>query len=274
MSIEIFADVIVQGLIFSLPVMAVFLTSTVLGFDDLTVEGSFSTGGAMISCLLLMKMNPWVAFFLCGLAGACLGATTAMIHTRLGVSTLLSGICVTIGAFSSNLRFAGSNVPLQHVSTMLEGPAAPFIIIAIIFGWLFTLSWFLRTEGGLFIKACGRNRLLLLQLGRSPDRYVVFTVALANMLTAWSGALFVQWAGFFSITGSMGILIIALAGVIMGSFLSEAFGIALIIGAVLYQAIFAITISLGVDPVWNNLIKAVMIVGLLRTTRRQIRCSN
>jgi len=274
MFVDLLLDLFEQGLIFSLPVMAVFLTSKVLGFDDLTVEGSFCTGGAVMSCLLLLNIHPWLAFLACGIAGGILGSSTAFMHTRLGISPLISGICVTTGVFSLNLKLAGSNIPLQGSKTMLTGAVALPILAAVTLFCLIMLGWLLKTEIGLFMKACGRNRNLLRQLGRNPDHYIWLNLALANTLTAWSGALFVQWSGFFSITGGLGTLIIALAGLILAGLISEKFGYALVLGAILYQTIFAVTVSIGIDPVWNNLIKALLIIVLMQSTKRWLPCSN
>jgi putative ABC transport system permease protein len=117
---------------------------------------------------------------------------------------------------------------------------------------------------GLLLRSLGSNPQMLVNLGKSIDGYKIFGLMIANSLIAVGGSLFVQVSGYFSIFGNVGTLVIGLTGLILAELIKPVFGIALIVGATMVQALFAFTIEMGLDPVWNNLIKAVLIVFLVQ----------
>lgn len=261
----IIQGIIERGLIFSISVMAIYITSRIIHFDDLSVEGSFGLGGALMA-LLLTRNIPWIiAFPLVIAAGAIAGLATALLHTKLKLNNLISGIVVTTALFSINLKIAGSNMVLGNKATLFDliaGAASMKIIILfpVICGLLLLIKWFLNTECGFLLKAVGDNPQMLTNLGKNADTYTIAALMLANGLTAFAGALFVQYVGYFSIWSSVGILIIALAGLILSETLGQGFGFNLLVGAILYQAIIAATFEFNVDPEWNKLITALLII--------------
>lgn len=257
---------ILQGLIYSLVVLGVYLSSRVLKFDDLTTEGSFGYGGAITAVMISAGLNQWLTAPLAMLGGLCAGLVTGLLHTKLNMNNLISGLVVTTGLFSICLALAGSNRSLA-----IEAPEllTLILIVAVIYG---LLSKLFASEIGLLLKALGNNPQLLTSLGKSVDGYKIAGLALANSLTALAGCLFVQASGFFSITGNVGTLVIGLAGLILGEVFSSRL-IGLILGAILYQAIFALTIELELEPMWNNLIKASLIVGLIQLRRGRLCCN-
>jgi len=261
----IIQGIIERGLIFSISVMAIYITSRIIRFDDLSVEGSFGLGGALMALLLTRSIHWAIAFPLVIAAGAIAGLATGLLHTKLKLNNLISGIVVTTGLFSINLKIAGSNMVLGSKPTLFDlipGAANMKIIILlpVISGLLLIIKWFLRTECGFLFKAVGDNPQMLTNLGKNAHTYTIAALMLANGLTAFAGALFVQYVGYFSIWSSVGILIIALAGLILSESLGQAFGFNLLIGAILYQAIIAATFEFNVDPEWNKLITALLIV--------------
>lgn len=269
MFLDLLLHILEQGLIYSLVVMAVFLTSRVIHFDDLTVEGSFGLGGALASGVFLMGFSPWVSVPLAIFGGGFCGWLTGLLHTRFRLNHLMSGLVVTTGLFSVVLRIAGSNVAFSEEKTLFVG-IPPFLLLGSIVGvscWVVTLL--LRSEVGLLLRTAGSNPRMLTNLGRSIAGYKIIALCVANALTALAGALFVQWCGFFSITGNVGTLVIGLAGLILGESLRPRFGWNLICGAILYQAIFALTIEMHLNPAWNNLIKAGLIVFLIQLKPKQ-----
>jgi putative ABC transport system permease protein len=128
---------------------------------------------------------------------------------------------------------------------------------------LYTIQWLLKTECGFLFRAVGDNQQMLINLGKNPHHYTIATLMLSNALTALSGALFVQYVGYFSIWASVGILIIALAGLILSENFGRGFGINMLIGAIIYQAIIAATFEFNVDPEWNKLITALLIICMI-----------
>lgn len=271
----IIQGIIERGLIFSVSVMSIYLTSRIIKFDDLSLEGSFGLGGALTALLLVQyNVSCMLTMLIVIVAGALAGLVTALLHTQLKLNNLISGIVVTTALFSINLKIAGSNMILKNASTLFElipinaiARMKIILLLPLVSGLLLFLRWFLSTECGFLFTAVGDNRQMLTNLGKNPKLYTIATLMLANALTAFSGSLFVQYIGYFSIWSSVGILIIALAGLILSETVAKGFGFNLLIGAILYQAIIAATFEFNVDPEWNKLITALLIIIMIALKR-------
>lgn len=262
----IIQGIIERGLIFAVCVIALYLSSRILKFDDLSLEGSFGLGGAVMA-LLLSKNVPWhIAFALVVISGACAGLATGLLHTKLKLNNLISGIVVTTALFSINLKIAGSNMIIGNKATIFSLLPASMahmkiiILISVVCTVLYTIKWLLSTEYGFLLHAVGDNPQMLINLGKNPQLYTISMLMISNALTAFSGALFIQYVGYFSIWAGVGILIIALASLILSETINHTFGYSLIIGSILYQTIIAITFECNVDPEWNKLITALLII--------------
>lgn len=264
--IEIMQTIVEQALIYSLVICGVYLTSRVIGFDDLSVEGSFGLGGALITVGMSFGYSPWLMLPIVIMGGMCVGLMTGLLHTRLGINNLMSGIIVTTALYSINLKVGGAlltcTAPTIFQQAVAVGlPAAKIIFLTLLVGTIISgLVWFLNSEPGYLLQAVGCNPQMLTNLGKSIARYKLLGLALANGLTALGGALFAQYLGYFSMGASVGTLIIALAGLFLGEVLVYQWYLAVVVGAIAYQAIFASTIELGIAPVWNKLIIASIIV--------------
>lgn len=256
-------SVVEQGFIYALVVFGVHISSEIIAFDDLAVEGSFSAGGALAAFLAASTVNCWWALPLAFCLGCCIGVVTCFLHVRCGLNNLLSGIVVTTSLFSINLKWVGTHVAFAEGATIFD-QVPPLAILFLLIGscWLF-MQWFLQTEVGFLLRALGCNPRMLTNLEKSVGLYKAFGLMLSNALSALAGALFVHYLGFFSITGGIGILIIALASHILGKIICKKSLGGLILGAIAYQAVIALTVELQVDPAWNKLIAAVMIVLLI-----------
>lgn len=261
--------IIERGLLFSIGVMAIYLTSRIIKFDDLTVEGSFGLGGALTSLLLVYSIPWWIALPVVAISGACAGLVTGLLHTKLNLNNLISGIVVTTALFSINLKIAGSHLIFgqqKSIFSLLPSQASSLkilVLIPLIIGLLLIIRWLLNTEFGFLLKAVGDNPQMLTNLGKNAQSYKIAALMLANALTAFGGACFAQYTGYFSIWASVGILIIALAGLILSEVISSNFGISLLAGSIAYQAILAVTFEFNVDPEWNKLITALLIILLI-----------
>jgi putative ABC transport system permease protein len=265
----IMQGIIERGLIFSVCIMAIYLTSRIIKFDDLSLEGSFGLGGATMA-LLLSNNAPWfIALPLVMISGAIAGLATGLLHTKLKLNNLISGIVVTTALFSINLKIAGSNMVVGSKSTIFNTLSPDMIhlkiivLLPLITLLLLTMKWLLNTEYGFLFYAVGDNPQMLTNLGKDPHRYIIGALMISNALTALSGALFVQYVGYFSIWASVGILIIALAGLILSEAISPKFSTNIIIGAIIYQAIITATFEFNVDPEWNKLITAFLIIVMI-----------
>lgn len=273
--LDIAQGVAERGLIFSVIVAAVYISSRLINFDNLAVEGAFGIGGALTALLISNGANPWIALAAATCAGAVSGIITGLINTKLKVNNLISGIVVTTGLFSIMLKTAGSNMTLSGKSTIfniLPEAFAPYgtftVLLAVCCIVIFLLQWTLNTEIGFLLHAVGDTPQMLTNVGKNVDGYVITGLAISNALAALSGALFVQYTGYFSVWSGVGVLIIGLAGMILAHVFGKGFGFALIGGAIAYQAIIALTFELQIDQDWNKLITALLIVLLIASKHR------
>lgn len=268
--IAIFQGIIERGLIFGLVVAGVYIASRIISFDNLAIEGGFGLGGAITAQAIALGIHPWLSLVLALCIGALSGIATGLLHTKLKLNNLISGIVVTTGVFSIMLKVAGSNMPLYGKPTIfsaipesLASIKFSLIIVPLIAIIFFAITWFLKTEVGYLLRAVGDSPQMLLNLGKSVDYYKILGLVFSNTLAALSGALFVQYLGYFSIWANVGVLIIGLAGLILAETISSKFGFMLIAGSIAYQTIIALTFELQLDQDWNKLVTAMLIVVLI-----------
>lgn len=268
--IGILQAIIERGLIYALVIIGVYLTSRIIAFDDLTVEGSFGLGGALTAASLIYGLNIWATMPLVFIAGALAGCITGFLHTKLGFNNLISGIVVTTGLFSITLALASANVSIVNAATLfgaIPTIAAPLkyilILLPINLAIIWTLRRFLASEIGFLIQAVGDNPQMLTNLGKSIATYKITALMISNALTALAGSLFVQYVGYFSIWSNVGLLITALAGLILAQIFSSGLGIGIILGSIAYQMIIALSFELNIGQEWNKLITAILIILLL-----------
>jgi len=274
--------ILVEGLIYGILAVGVFITFRVLDFPDLTVEGSFPLGAASAAAALTAGLPFPVAALLAMAAGALAGASTALIHNRFRVPPLLAGIVVMTGLYSVNLRVMGgrSNIQLMgrkplidFARTWLPGLGSE-LAEALFFGLfavliIVLLDIFFHTEFGLTLGALGDNERMVTASGSDPDAFKVAGVALANAFAALSGALASQHHGFADVNLGAGVVALGLASVMIGEliFRTNRIGgqlLRAILGAVIFKAImfgarfygyFA-----GITPNDLRLVTAFMIV--------------
>lgn len=266
--------VIQQGLIFSLTAVAVYLSSRVIRKDDLSIEGSFGIGGAITALLIEHKLSPSLAMMGSIFAGTLLGLLTGFLHTRLKMNHLMAGLVSTTAAFSLSLSLASANKVVEESHTIFSLVSDLYwwptlVLLAISTTVIFIIRYILNSEVGLLLYCAGENPHLLVGLGKSSTFYNILCFMLANGITGLSGSLFVQWSGVFSITGNVGTLITGLACLMLSELLTKRLGFIIILSAILYQGIFVLTLELGVDPVFNNLIKAMAMVSLMMLAKSQ-----
>jgi putative tryptophan/tyrosine transport system permease protein len=271
-------SVLELGLIYGLVGLGVYLSFRVLQFPDLTVDGSFPLGGAVVAALIVKGLPPIVATGAAIGAGTIAGVLTAYLTVRLKILNLLASILVMIGLYSINLRIMGQpNVPLLGQPTIFSQVSERFpsafandlLLGAIVLAILVGLNAFLATEQGLALRATGANPRMALAQGIAVDRLTLMGMGLSNGLAALAGALFAQLNGFADVTLGVGTIVLGLAAVIVGETLlpgrsSLKATVGTILGALLYRLIIAIALNsrwLGLAAQDLNLITAV-IVGL------------
>lgn len=252
-----------QSLILSFIVLAIMIPFRVLGFPDLTSEGAYPLGGCVCGVSLLAGAHPLFALAISAVAGFLAGCATAFIHLRFRIHTLLAGILITTMLYSTNLRIMGkANLPVFNALKIYAllpfdpGSAtnAKIIVVGCLAFIVFTLlsAWFL-TELGTAMRAVGSNPAMAEAQGISVWRATVGGVGLAGAFSAFGGGLMVQSQGFSDVNMGLGILINALAALMIGEAVVGKRGIgrmvaAPFVGAIVYYQLISLCLAAGLPP--------------------------
>jgi putative ABC transport system permease protein len=272
--------------------IGVFLTFRVLNFPDLTIEGSYATGGCVAATLIVNQQNsfwgnPWVATIIATICGALAGALTGFLHTRFRINGLLAGILVGGALYSLNLRamntsFLAINIQakpltvLDQITTTFSGQPNPllveratsdflqmgfFALVALV--CILLMNWYLNTQIGLALRATGDNENMIRALGVNTDRAKVLVLAISNGFFGLSGALIAQYSRNGSVTMGLGMIIIGLAAVIIGeAFLPPRTVLLSLIGALIGSLIYSAIAS----SVFNLALTQGMVLRFVLTT--------
>lgn len=268
---DFYLTALLQGFCFSAIALGIYISMKIFNIPDITTDGSYTLGGTVTAVLLTHHLPTLAILSIVIAAGALAGAITGIIHTKLKINPLLAGILVMTALYSVNLTLMGrSNIPLLNVSpifSLINISADPnhntfwillffVVIVTLIIGYL------LKTDFGIAMRATGNSESMVRALGVNTDRMKIIGLALANALTATSGYLMTQFQGFADINMGIGIVIVGLGSVIIAESLINWFKITsvwvslvlVLSGAVIFQIILAVTLSIGVDA---NLLKLV-----------------
>ena len=252
-----------QGLLWALLAIGVYLTFRVLDIADLTVEGSFPLAAATAATLLTAGYHPIAAILAAGI-----------LCTKLRIPALLAGILTMIALYSVNLRIMGkANLPLLQQDTIftiwqfsgLDKGMTTLVIGAIIVLIVAVLNyWFFGTEIGAAVRATGNNPNMIRANGINTDAMVVLGLLLSNGLVAMSGALVAQSNGFADVGMGVGTIVIGLASVIIGEVLfgTRSFKnclISVILGSIVYRAVIAVVLQMGMPPNDLKLFTAILV---------------
>ena len=263
-----------QGLLWALLAIGVYLTFRVLDIADLTVEGSFPLGAATAATLLTAGYHPIAAILAACAAGMLGGVVTGFLCTKLKIPALLAGILTMIALYSVNLRIMGkANLPLLQQDTIftiwqftgLDKGMTTLVIGAIIVLIVAVLNyWFFGTEIGAAVRATGNNPNMIRANGINTDAMVVLGLLLSNGLVAMSGALVAQSNGFADVGMGVGTIVIGLASVIIGEVLfgTRSFKnclISVILGSIVYRAVIAVVLQMGMPPNDLKLFTAILV---------------
>ena len=273
--LDLVLSTVSQGLLWAIMALGVFLTFRVLDIADLSVEGTFPLGAAVAATLIDAGHSVWFAMLIALIAGCIGGTVTALLTTKLKIPALLSGILTMIGLYSVNLMIMGkANVPLLRaetvftltenlfgvssvVATLIVGLVATVIVGAIMY-------WFFGTVLGTAIRATGCNPQMARAQGINTNVMVILGLLISNGLVALSGAMVAQSNGFADVGMGTGTIVIGLASVIIGEVLfgTRSFKnwlISVVLGSVVYRAVIAIVLELGMPPNDLKLFTAVLV---------------
>ena len=282
-----------QGLIWGIMAIGVYITYKILDIADLTVDGSFCTGGATFVVLFGSGVNLWLALLAALVIGMATGLVTGLLHTVCGIPAILAGILTQLGLWSINLAIMGMKanvainvidqtnldrllVSLRFVQEVAKGTRPiyrhPILVVGLFTAAIIAaLYWFFGTELGAALRATGANPNMARAQGINTDTGKVLGLMLSNGLVALSGALLAQYQSFADSSMGKGAIVIGLAAVIIGEVLfSRIFRnfalklLAVSIGAIIYYIVIQAVVSLsGIDTNYLKLISALIVAVFL-----------
>lgn len=283
---SIVIGVLEEGLIYAILALGVYITYKILDFPDLSVDGTFPLGAAVTAMLILKEVHPAATLLLAFAAGALAGCVTGVIHVKLKVRDLLSGIIMMTALYSVNLRIAGkANLAIFTKETIFDNGfldrvvpegARPFtvtlILLAITLACKWILDLYLTTRSGYLLRAVGDNDVLVTSLAKDKGMVKVVGLAIANGFVALAGCVYCQQKGFFEISTGTGAIVIGLANVIIGTkvgarvFRKLPFIKAttlVILGSLVYRACVAVAIAMGMAASDLKLVTSALFLAIL-----------
>ncbi len=284
-----------QGLIWGLMALGVFITFRLLDIADLTVDGSFATGGAVTVMLLLAGVPAWAALLIAIVVGVLTGLCTGLLHTRLGIPAILAGILTQFALYSINLRImtkANQTASVQKFGMIWENkdgflvsslhiPQA-ILVGLVISAVIVALSyWYFGTEQGSALRATGNNPAMSRAQGIHIETMKVIGLGLSNGIVALAGGLMTQFQGTADVNMGRGAIVIGLAAIVIGEILCDAifskgcnFAVRLsfiIFGGVIYYAVMVVILWLRLDPNDLKLFTAIIVAIFLAVPQLKAR---
>lgn len=264
-----------QGLIYALLGTGIYITFKILNIADLTVEGTFPMGALVTAGLISIGVHPLLATLLACLSGMLPGLVTALLTIKLKIDNLLAGILTMTMLYSINLKINNKpNIPLLDVKTIFDlfNTGNTYIdkililVIIVIIG-KFALDLFMKTKMGYMLIVTGDNKSLVKSLGQNPNKYTIIGLMISNAYVALSGSLLAQSMKFADVQMGAGIIVIALASVIIGLTTFRNTDIngstRAIIGAIIYKIIGTIAIQAGLNPNDLKLINGLIVIAFI-----------
>ncbi len=285
---DFYLSAILLGLAYCGMGLGIYITLRIFNIPDITTDGSFTLGASVTAALLSQQYPIITALLMSMIAGSLAGLATGIIHTRLKINPLLSGILVMTALYSVNLSIMGrSNIPLINTPNLLqltdwfqrEQYNWLLLMTIVALGLWCLISWLLKTDFGLSMRATGNSETMIRALGVNTNFMKVIGLMIANALTALSGFLVCQFQQFADINMGIGIVIFGLGAVMMGESLLNALRIqsiplrlaGVIAGCILFRIIIGAALTIGINPNWLKLVTAVIVlvvVGLPNIKRR------
>ena len=275
-------SVLEQGMIYAIMALGVYITYKILDFADLTVDGSFPLGAAITATMITRGANPIVTLLASFVAGVIVGILTGLIHVKLKVRDLLSGIIMMTALYTVNLRIAGkANLPIYNKSTIFDnkvvdsiftGPFRQFRTVIIIFVIMIIvkllLDWYMSTKSGFMLRAVGDNDAIVTSMGVDKGLIKIIGLAVANGLVTLSGSVYAQQQRFFDVSMGTGTVVIGLASVIIGTSLFKKVTFlrvtsSVVVGSIIYKVCVAVAIRMGLEASDLKFITAALFLIIL-----------
>ena len=294
-SCEVFLE---TGLVFSIIALGYYVSYYILDFPDLTVEGTFLSGAVVYGLICVRGINPFIGIILSFITGAFFGCITGLLHVKLKITPLLCGILVSTALISVNLVATSAGMTGdftaqgdtsisygRSVETLHSSPVFSFIpaklqsfgniglrnlVIFFVFAVIckIALDLYLKTKSGLLLRAAGNNPQYVKMLSKDPGKSEIIGLAIGNGLAAVSGALYTHINGNVNQSMGIGMIVIGLASLIIGTSLLRKLRFMkdttkVIIGSIIYQACLTLAQKAGIPSAYNKLIMAVLFTAAL-----------
>ena len=264
---------VAEGLIWGLMAMGVYISYKILDIADLTVDGSICTGACVCAVLLGLGVPVWICVPVAFLAGALAGVVTGLLHTVLGIPSILAGILTQLMLYSVNLVILGgkSLMAVDHRATTLlvhmsDNPRSILSMVIMIAAVIIILWQFFYTEVGLTLKSTGDNPDMSRAQGIDVNRNKVIGLAIANGLVAMAGAMLAQYKGSANINDGRGAIVIALAAIFIGlsvslkikpNFVCSLIGV--VGGGIVYYIVYNFVILMGLKTDYLKMLSAIIV---------------
>ena len=268
---------VAQGIIWGIMAMGVYITFKIMDIADLTVDGSFATGGAALVVCVAGGMNTALAMVIAFIVGCLAGLVTGVFHTKFGIPAILAGILTQLALYSINLRIMSqrANVPLSVdkydlIISLRDIPQTLIVSAIFVIVIIAVMYWFFGTELGHSPRATGCNQAMARANGINTDTNKIIGLVLSNGLVSLSGALLAQYQGFADINMGRGAIVIGLAAVIIGEVLLgkvfKNFALKLlsaVIGGIIYYIVITLVLQMGLNANDLKLLTAVVVAVFL-----------
>ena len=268
--INFIINVLEQGSLYAILAIGVMISYKIIGLSDLSVDGTYPLGAVVSAVLIMGGMSPWLALFVSFVAGVLAGSVTGILHVKLKISSLLSGILVMTGLYSINLMIAGgkSNLPLLNERNLFDGFNFPYarliVLVSMVILIKFLVDWLLSTKLGYLLKVTGDNEGLVTGLGHDVGMVKIIGLSLSNGLVALSGGVAASVGKYYDITLGTGMVVMGLSSVMLGTLLLRRFSVKdttmVIVGSIAYRFIVALAIRFGLDPQHMKLVTVIIFV--------------
>jgi putative ABC transport system permease protein len=286
------------GLCYALVALGMYIAYSILDFPDLSTDGTFPLGGVVGTVLIYRaSFPPVLALFGGFFSGMIMGAITGLLHVKLGISKLLSGIIVMTSLLSGTLALTTLLTQNGFSTTNFSYTAYGFdgifnkgydimsdfgiiiLLLIIVIVAKLTLDLFFKTKLGFMLIATGSNEGFVTSLGRDVGHYKIFGLSLANGLVGFGGALYAQLTMNYDNTSGTGKVVLALASVIIGlALFSRAKRVkpttAVIVGAIIYSLCLNYFTLIDTNGTYLKLMNAVCFTLILVLNARADKRSN
>ncbi len=262
-----------EGLIWGLMAIGVYISYKILDIADLTVDGSICTGGCVCAVLITNGVPVYLSVIIAFIAGMLAGVLTGLLHTALGIPSILAGILTQLMLYSINLAILGGKSLISFVGSQhklllsMSDNYSAILTAGLIIATVIVVLWlFFYTEIGLTLKSTGDNPDMSRAQGVNVKLNKVIGLAISNGIVALAGALLAQYKGSANINDGRGAIVIGLAAIFIGlsvsmkikpNFVVSLIGV--IGGGIVYYIIYNFVVLMGMKTDYLKMLSAVIV---------------